>query len=162
MRYHFFLHYGWFFQNLGKEGWRTFMHTTVILKKFGATIRKGPNRFFPKLLQIKVCNYVWFVFRVFIWIEWSQLTGVLHCGAAWSRRGSGLAALAASGHAPHPFFLRRCGHVTTEKSNSQRPWNGIKMERVREAKSFLINPAVGSFFIKTYSEIWAGLVSWPA
>ena len=30
MRYHFFLHYGWFFQNLGKEGWRTFMHTTVL------------------------------------------------------------------------------------------------------------------------------------
>ena len=29
MRYHFFLHYGWFFHNLGKEGWRTFMHTTV-------------------------------------------------------------------------------------------------------------------------------------
>ena len=25
----FFLHYGWFFQNLGKEGSRTFMHTTV-------------------------------------------------------------------------------------------------------------------------------------
>ena len=33
MRYHFFLHYGWFFQNLGKEGWRTFMHTTVYQKK---------------------------------------------------------------------------------------------------------------------------------
>ena len=31
MRYHFFLHYGWFFQNLGKEGRRTFMHTTVVL-----------------------------------------------------------------------------------------------------------------------------------
>jgi hypothetical protein len=31
MRYHFFLHYGWFFQNLGKEGWLTFMHTTVHL-----------------------------------------------------------------------------------------------------------------------------------
>ena len=29
MRYHFFLHYGWFFQNLGKEPVRTFMHTTV-------------------------------------------------------------------------------------------------------------------------------------
>ena len=29
MRYHFFLHYGWFFQNLGKEAVRTFMHTTV-------------------------------------------------------------------------------------------------------------------------------------
>ena len=29
MRYHFFLHYGWFFQNLGKEGRRTLMHTTV-------------------------------------------------------------------------------------------------------------------------------------
>ena len=32
MRYHFFLHYGWFFQNNGKEGWRTFMHTTVRIK----------------------------------------------------------------------------------------------------------------------------------
>ena len=29
MRYHFFLHYGWFFQNLGKEAVRTFMHTNV-------------------------------------------------------------------------------------------------------------------------------------
>ena len=29
MRYNFFLHYGWFFQNLGKEAVRTFMHTTV-------------------------------------------------------------------------------------------------------------------------------------
>ena len=29
MRYDFFLHYGWFFQNLGKEAVRTFMHTTV-------------------------------------------------------------------------------------------------------------------------------------
>ena len=29
MRYHFFLHYGWFFQNLGKEAVRTLMHTTV-------------------------------------------------------------------------------------------------------------------------------------
>ena len=29
MRDHFFLHYGWFFQNLRKEAVRTFMHTTV-------------------------------------------------------------------------------------------------------------------------------------
>ena len=29
MRHHFFLHYGWVFQNLGKEAVRTFMHTTV-------------------------------------------------------------------------------------------------------------------------------------
>ena len=29
IRYHLFLHYGWFFQNLGKEAVRTFMHTTV-------------------------------------------------------------------------------------------------------------------------------------
>ena len=33
MRCHFFLHYGWFFQNLGKEAVRTFMHTTVLLRK---------------------------------------------------------------------------------------------------------------------------------
>jgi hypothetical protein len=31
MRYHFFLHYGWIFQNLEKEGRRTFMHTTVLM-----------------------------------------------------------------------------------------------------------------------------------
>ena len=30
MRYHFFLHYGWFFQNLGIEAVRTFMHNTSI------------------------------------------------------------------------------------------------------------------------------------
>ena len=29
MRYHFFLHYGWFFQNLGKEAVWTNMHTSV-------------------------------------------------------------------------------------------------------------------------------------
>ena len=29
MRYHFFLYHGWFFQNLGKEAVRTFMHSTV-------------------------------------------------------------------------------------------------------------------------------------
>ena len=29
MRHHFFLHYGWFLQNLGKEAVRTNMHTTV-------------------------------------------------------------------------------------------------------------------------------------
>ena len=29
MRYHFFLHYGWFLQNLGKNLIRTNMHTTV-------------------------------------------------------------------------------------------------------------------------------------
>ena len=31
MRDHFFLHYGWFFQNLRKEAVRTFMHTTVFV-----------------------------------------------------------------------------------------------------------------------------------
>ena len=29
MRYHLFLHYGWFFQNLGKDFIRTNVHTTV-------------------------------------------------------------------------------------------------------------------------------------
>ena len=32
MRYHFFLHYRCFFQNLGKGAVRTFMHTTVYKK----------------------------------------------------------------------------------------------------------------------------------
>ena len=30
MRYHFFLHYGWFLQNLRKEALPSFMHTTVL------------------------------------------------------------------------------------------------------------------------------------
>ena len=33
MRYHFFLHYGWFLQNLGKEAVQTNMHTTVHTSK---------------------------------------------------------------------------------------------------------------------------------
>ena len=37
MEYHFFLHYGQFFQNLGKEAVRTFMHTTVV----GLNIRRN-------------------------------------------------------------------------------------------------------------------------
>ena len=31
MRYNFFLHYGWFLQNLGKEAVRTNMHTNVFI-----------------------------------------------------------------------------------------------------------------------------------
>ena len=33
MWYHFFLHYGWFLRNLGKEALRNNMHTTVISLK---------------------------------------------------------------------------------------------------------------------------------
>ena len=33
MRYHLFLQYGWFLQNLGKDFTRTNMHTTVALIK---------------------------------------------------------------------------------------------------------------------------------
>ena len=33
MRYHLFLQYGWFLQNLGKEAVRTNMHTTVRTSK---------------------------------------------------------------------------------------------------------------------------------
>ena len=40
MRDHFFLHYGWFFQNLRKEAVRTFMHTTVVDKKFDSKAHK--------------------------------------------------------------------------------------------------------------------------
>ena len=43
MRYHFFLHYGWFFQNLGKEGRRTFMHTTVCPFKIDISWKGGNN-----------------------------------------------------------------------------------------------------------------------
>ena len=38
MGYHFVLHYGWFFQNLGKEALQTSMHTTVYGEHFQARI----------------------------------------------------------------------------------------------------------------------------
>ena len=38
MRYHFFLHYGWFLQNLGKDFIRTNMHTTVCTTQWGEII----------------------------------------------------------------------------------------------------------------------------
>jgi hypothetical protein len=33
MRYHLFLHYGWFLQNLGKDLIQTNMHTTITLAR---------------------------------------------------------------------------------------------------------------------------------
>ena len=59
MRYHFFLHYGWFFQNLGKEGWRTFMHTTV------------PNH----LLKYELINKVVNMGTQSLSIPWSSING---------------------------------------------------------------------------------------
>ena len=41
MRDHFFLHYGWFFQNLRKEAVRTLMHTTVYVDKLGRVLVTG-------------------------------------------------------------------------------------------------------------------------
>jgi hypothetical protein len=38
MRYHLFLHYGWFLQNLGKDFIRTNMHTTVARSEFPALL----------------------------------------------------------------------------------------------------------------------------
>ena len=46
MRYHFFLHYGWFFQNLEKDFIPILLHTTVNQTKFQFAAqslrRKGP------------------------------------------------------------------------------------------------------------------------
>ena len=47
MRYHFFLHYGWFFQNLRKEALPSFMHTTVRCGERGWKMRisaRAPRR----------------------------------------------------------------------------------------------------------------------
>ena len=49
MRYHFILHYGWFFQNLGKE---TFMHTTVAKYILSMYLR----RFSPTFLNLALCE----------------------------------------------------------------------------------------------------------
>ena len=47
MRYHFFLHYRWFFQNLGKEAVPTFMHTTVYVSDFRTIFNRS----------VPWCNY---------------------------------------------------------------------------------------------------------
>ena len=44
IRYHLFLHYGWFLQNLGKDFIRTNMHTTV-LDTSVISAKKGINYF---------------------------------------------------------------------------------------------------------------------
>ena len=57
MRYHFFLHYGWFFQNLGKEAVRTFMHTTVFLFSsfiFNRSLFENYKIFFEGCSQFKI------------------------------------------------------------------------------------------------------------
>ena len=52
----FFLHYGWFFQNLGKEAVQTFMHMTVrvILNKYQkVSFVKNGNEMTFQLLQYR-------------------------------------------------------------------------------------------------------------
>ena len=53
MRY-FFLHYGWFLQNLGKEAVRTNMHTTVIFTKYLCTYFSTVYRLF----LIRLTHYI--------------------------------------------------------------------------------------------------------
>ena len=56
MRYHFFLHYGWFFQNLGQEAVRTFMHTTVLHKRSEKNIENIVNYFWRSLWHVLMMN----------------------------------------------------------------------------------------------------------
>ena len=46
MRYHLFLHYGWFLQNLGKDFIPSIMHTTVCMWKV-CCVRRADVHFFP-------------------------------------------------------------------------------------------------------------------
>ena len=50
MRYHLFLHYGWFLQNLGKDFIRTNMHTTVYSRTLlkASTLPIGKSRWLQK------------------------------------------------------------------------------------------------------------------
>ena len=53
MRYHFFLHYGWFFQNLEKDFIPILLHTTV------SGSNGINNKHSPKLLRIaKFAKYI--------------------------------------------------------------------------------------------------------
>ena len=54
MRFHFFLHYGCFFQNLGKEGRRTFMHTTVAVLAMLYTELSLEEVLGPRTHQVKL------------------------------------------------------------------------------------------------------------
>ena len=54
MRYHFFLHYGWFFQNLEKDFIPILLHTTV-----------GPIYYGPQLRLILQSSKFNFNFEIF-------------------------------------------------------------------------------------------------
>ena len=62
MRYHVFLHYGWFFQNLGKEAIQTFMHRTVASSKDSKHFRLGHLTF--KVKDVKVFSI--YIFEKFV------------------------------------------------------------------------------------------------
>ena len=49
MRYHFFLHYGWFLQNFEKDFIPTLLHTTVTLAQ-GVSTGDIPDKTFPLLI----------------------------------------------------------------------------------------------------------------
>ena len=69
MKYHFFLHYGWFLQNLGNEAVRTNMHTTVVrgwltfgsLKYYVRTTQFPSEISWP--LSIEVNNWLKFLYK---------------------------------------------------------------------------------------------------
>ena len=74
MRYHLFLHYGWFLQNLGKDFIRTNMHTTVGSKELGIyELESCPifiGIFFAQFNQIwNITNVIvlWFVLLLSPW-----------------------------------------------------------------------------------------------
>ena len=75
MRYHFFLHYGWFFQNFGKEAVRTFMHTTVPVIYYDLQWHHGGKSDRPPISV----QYV---------LKWSQIRGTkrLPC-PQWAKAG---------------------------------------------------------------------------
>ena len=69
MRYHFFQHYGWFFQNLGKELWRTFMHTTVTLSQPEGTHYPHPLLLAPQIFRPCDGPALSFSFECKLWIS---------------------------------------------------------------------------------------------
>ena len=57
MRYHFFLQYGWFLQNLGKDFIPTNMHTTVVVANLKASLFKTVLSLDRGQLQNNVLNF---------------------------------------------------------------------------------------------------------
>ena len=89
MRYHFFLHYGWFLQNLQKEAVQTNMHTTV----FESIYWVDKTHHWWSCLYVMLCRIIAKLNWDINWLTIERFNGSPHITQYINRKGKLLATL---------------------------------------------------------------------